>query len=658
MTLFKQLSISITVLFLLMFIGTITINISNTRTFLLNQLESHAQDTATSLGLSLSMHLQDDDTTMLALMIDAIFDRGYYQLIKFEAPSLKLSVERKLGIEIEGMPQQLSSLISLDTPLVSSDVMSGWSKVGTIYVKSHPGYAYQQLWEGIKWLVLWFFIGVFVTLLCVYFGLRVLLRPLKATELQANAIQNLSYETQSHIPATRELKNVVLAMNQMSLRIKVFFEEQTQTAQRLRQIAYYDSVTKLGNRHHFLDRLYAELQTADEYYQGAIFIVQLQTLSGISIKELYRQRGQLVVNEVLVKFATFLTEMTQDVPQYRVLARISGVDFSLFIRGINDDELETVANRTCDFFVALCKTGDSDIGFICNIGVAGYQSGDKIHTLLTRTDNALAESKRNGSNTWYYCKESSKSAMDMHDQEKWQEIITHTLEQQTILLYSQQVIAVNGSQQLPHFEIFARIPSDDSNVSLTPGQFLPFAERMGLALGLDKLIMKRFLAYISQTKNTSLAVNLTLSALTDGNFMDWLYGELEKLDLGDCRVIFELSEKIVLQCIENAAIFANRVRELGHYIALDHFGHNLSSFSYLQSLKPLYVKLDSFYSHQIEQNQDKQFLVTTICGAAHSMGIFVIMTAVENHEAIDIITKLNVDGAQGYVIETPKQIQQ
>ena len=51
MTLFRQLFLILVALFVVMFLGTMLLNFHGTRVFLTEQLESHAQDTATSLGL-------------------------------------------------------------------------------------------------------------------------------------------------------------------------------------------------------------------------------------------------------------------------------------------------------------------------------------------------------------------------------------------------------------------------------------------------------------------------------------------------------------------------------------------------------------------------------------------------------------------------------
>ena len=81
MTLYRQLIIFTLVLFFLLFAGTWYAKLDSTRAFLADQLESHAQDTATSLGLSVSQHVVKNDMPSVESMINAVFDRGYYENI-------------------------------------------------------------------------------------------------------------------------------------------------------------------------------------------------------------------------------------------------------------------------------------------------------------------------------------------------------------------------------------------------------------------------------------------------------------------------------------------------------------------------------------------------------------------------------------------------
>src|SRR5512138_473982 len=126
MTLYRQLIIFTFLLFLLILSGTWYAKLESTRSFLIDQLESHAQDTATSLALSVSPHVTQKDMTTVESMINAVFDRGYYQIVRYEDPRHKPLLERALEVKIENVPQWFVRLITLKTPEATADVMAGW----------------------------------------------------------------------------------------------------------------------------------------------------------------------------------------------------------------------------------------------------------------------------------------------------------------------------------------------------------------------------------------------------------------------------------------------------------------------------------------------------------------------------------------------------
>ncbi|MEO1897527.1 MAG: LapD/MoxY N-terminal periplasmic domain-containing protein [Cycloclasticus sp.] len=82
MSLSKQLLSLILALFLMIFSVNFMLSVENIRSYLEGESQIHAQDTATSLGLSLSPYLVDEKDPVLETMMNAIFDRGYYKEIK------------------------------------------------------------------------------------------------------------------------------------------------------------------------------------------------------------------------------------------------------------------------------------------------------------------------------------------------------------------------------------------------------------------------------------------------------------------------------------------------------------------------------------------------------------------------------------------------
>lgn len=96
MTLSRLLTLLLLAILTVVLAGTIGVNVSNSRRFLSEQLETHAQDTATFLGLTISTLDRKGDPKIAASLIDPVFDRGYYQEIRMVDSSGAQVVERVL----------------------------------------------------------------------------------------------------------------------------------------------------------------------------------------------------------------------------------------------------------------------------------------------------------------------------------------------------------------------------------------------------------------------------------------------------------------------------------------------------------------------------------------------------------------------------------
>ncbi|MEJ2417136.1 MAG: LapD/MoxY N-terminal periplasmic domain-containing protein [Exilibacterium sp.] len=187
MTLFRQLVIALTVLFTCLLAGNLFVSVYNARSYFYEQMQAHAEDTATFLGFTISRAAQQKDVAMLNSMIDVIFDRGYYRRIAYLDLKGEAVVERERPIQIENVPSWFVSSVELPAPLGRAEVVSGWLQVGELVVEGHPGYAYRDLWRVLKEQLWLFAVSVGLSCALAGLGLRYLLRPLRKLEKQAAA---------------------------------------------------------------------------------------------------------------------------------------------------------------------------------------------------------------------------------------------------------------------------------------------------------------------------------------------------------------------------------------------------------------------------------------------------------------------------------------
>lgn len=651
MTLYRQLIIFTFLLFMLLFAGTWYAKLESTRSFLTSQLESHAQDTATSLALSISPHVAEKDMTAVEGMINAVFDRGYYQMITFTDPRQNVLIERRLTVKIEDVPPWFVRWLPLKTPEATSDVMAGWNQGGTIHVNSHPGYAYATLWKDVLNMTLWFAVCAVFVLIAGGFGLRMLLKPLIAVERQADALCRKEYRIQEPLPWTREFRRVVEAMNRMTNKVKEMFEEQVAQAERLQERAYHDPLTGLGNRRYFESQITARLDQHDISAKGCVLLVRIHDL-----EKLNQQRGFKAGDELLKRIAVLLKE-TAGRYANSAFARLTGGDFGIFIPDISYWDAEQIAT---DAMNRLGRLAAEQIAATDNIGHLGATTYDEVTTLgrlLSEADLALGSAMRKGANTWDIRAITEQTDKMPLGQQQWKDILVKALQERRISLDGQPVIENSAVGNVMHLEIFSRIIQEDGKL-LNAAIFMPLAERLQLVSTIDRMVIEEAMKMDFYRKGIGkVAINLSPASLEDDSFTQWIGTFLKALPLDAPRICFEFSEFAAVQHLDLVKEFSAAVREYGHGIGLDHYGQSFSKLGYLRSLHPEYVKVDRAYTSELnDEENDSRFYIASLCAVAHSIDIAVVVEGVESEQQANILRALNPDAMQGYFIGRPQPV--
>ncbi|HDR16066.1 MAG TPA: EAL domain-containing protein [Desulfobacteraceae bacterium] len=653
MTLYRQLIIFTLILFLLLFSGTWFARLSTTRAFLTAQLESHAQDTATSLGLSITQYIQDIEVDMPVVesMMSAVFDRGYYRFVKFVDVKGEVLVEMALDVAVEGVPAWFVRMFPLSTPEASANVMTGWIQAGTVRVKSHPGYAYVTLWQDSVYMSLWFVAcGIFV-LLAGAVGLRFLLRPLYVVEEQAEGLCRMEYRIQEKIPRTRELRRVVEAMNRMTVKVKEMFNEEVARAEDFRSRAYHDDLTGFGNRRYFTGQVTARLDCGDGAVEGALVIAKIQGLD-----EVNKTRGLQAGDDFIKRAASVIREFVS-VYSNAIPARLTGGDFAVYFPDTPPFEAEGIASGLAQRLSGLAAENVALDDNIAHVGAAAYEVPTTLDRLLSEADLALRTAVRAGPNSWHVRAVSDETERMPLGEQQWKESLSRALEKRSIELVGQVVVKTCERDHLLHLEIFSRIIQEDGR-HLSAGVFLPFAERLNLVPTLDRQVLERVRDLDPGRLGVNrIAVNVSPASLRDDAFRNWMKTFLEDFPAESPRIVFEFPEYGAVHNLEMVREFGAYAREKGHGIGLDHYGQSFSNLGYLQSLRPEYVKIDSAFTGELKgEESDGRFYMGSLCSVAHSIDISVIAEGVEMESQWLILKKLNIDAIQGYFVGRPKPV--
>lgn len=652
MTLYRQLLLCTFITLVCLGTGLWMGELKRTRDFLVNQMEAHAQDTATSLGLSLSTLTNGVDIPAMETMINALFDRGYYRIIQLRDIEGKVLIDRHTDTAMEQVPAWFIRLVPLTAPNASALIMHGWQQTGAVAVESNPGYAYLTLWQSAQAAALWFSLtGLTVTLLGGL-GLRSLLKPLRNVEKQAMALCARQFQIQEQLPRTRELRRVVTAMNQMTDRVREIFHEQATMADTLLQRTYQDPLTLTGNRRYLETQINAQFEDKAAPARGFFLLIQIQELQAINQYCGYQTGDQLIKDTAVI-----LQQVCKDLPA-AIIGRLGGGDFALLLPNTDEHTNNRVAAAILDGFcqqVAARQLATTEIT-ACSGGVV-YERPATFSQLLARADTALNTARYNRNNKAVILPFMVGEDTITAGKTEWKELLENIIDKRSIALYYQPTVSNQDIQQAVHYEIFTRV-IDSSGKHLSLSMFIPMAERLGLMPVLDRVILEHiFEQSLHKLAPPRIAINLSPLSLTDDKFVSWLQQQLAQCSRKGIKLHFEFPEFRAIRYGSLIKDFSETVKKQGHVLGIDHFGQGLIHFGYLKSLLPDYVKIDRAITNELRDEQsDSYFFINTLCSVAHSLGIKVIVEGIENEAQWQALATIHLDAVQGFYIKQPEPL--
>jgi len=639
----------ISFLWLATFFGILVINAQSTRNYLVEQMQSHAQDTATSLGLSLTTSIERNDLATMNSMADAIFDRGYYREIVVRNVTGDILLTRTQTTWVKDVPAWFTKTLELDTPRGKSLIMRGWKQFGTVEVVSHPGYAYKELWR-VSLRAFWWILGIGIaSFLLVIFALRFALAPLAKMEAQAVGISRRQFSVLNEMPWARELRRVAEAMNAMSTAVERMLDAQTALTEKMRAKAYQDELTGLANRRNFEERLNHLISTPEEFSGGTLLFVRLDGFKEYNDKN-GRAAGDLLLQDAARLLGDFCSGHERGVP-----ARTDGAEFALLIPDTTPDETSALGGAVIRALSRLQEQSGDRHGILTHIGIAYYQPGQSAEELLAAADTALRAAQNEASNAYRLHGSGDLTDIKVLSATRWKDVIESSLKTGDIVVQYQPVMGFHDKGEL-HFEALVRIATKDGAL-MHASVFTQTAKKLGLTQDLDRLVVEKVLQQMAQSGPQAahkVAVNLFGSSVQNEGFVDWLCARLRENPEKTKRLIFEIAEYGLLDNIDALRTAIHRLRETGAGFAIDRFGHSAASVGYLKNLPLDYIKIDGSYTRHIDRDDDKQFFVQALVGIVHGLGMGAIAKYVETREELEVLKKLRVDGVQGFYIGKPR----
>lgn len=645
MTLRTQLNGIILSILALSFIGSVWINSINSQHFINEQLASHAQDTATSLGLSLSDPLFNEETIVVEATINAIFDRGFYHHITLESIEGEVIYQRIINNKPEEVPAWFINLFPLTAPEKTSMIDTGWTVGGVLKVQSHTGIGYTQLWKSTNDITHATLIIFVFALLLAYLLLQKMYRPIKAISLQAAAIQKRQFIMIKEIPNALELKNFVIAMNKMVSNIKSTFDELTKEATETHNAAYIDQQTGLENRRAFIDAMDALLAESAQH-RGYIMMVRISGLSELNKNQGYQAGDNLV--KQLIEQITFACKADTELKLFRV----SGSEFCLFLENYLQNKIQEFVTELIQQVNGRIEYNEeSKLAFGCINFTSGELFADVMYQLDMATSQALERSEG------FYIKQSELS-QGIHGITNLKVVLDEILTdpKSHIKLNSQKALSLSDKNAFDE-EIFAAFEYQEK--AINTGDIFAIASQYQLTGELDLTIIKMILQQCENghLKDKTLAVNLSRLTLADNKNMQQIINIINSSQFST-QLVIGLPESAILSNINESKSYIEKLTDEGCSICINRFGASMASLQYLIDIRPDQVKLSPTFTRAIDQKENNARMVSAFVRMAHGLDISVIAQCIETEEELYTLKKLKIDAALGYIIERPTLLKQ
>ncbi|WP_226705200.1 putative bifunctional diguanylate cyclase/phosphodiesterase [Microbulbifer elongatus] len=424
--------------------------------------------------------------------------------------------------------------------------------------------------------------------------------------------------------------------------------EARRISSRLSWQSSHDALTRLPNRQTFEHALQQLLNTDTGPRQHHILLY----LDVYQFKVVNDTLGYSAGDALLIALAKILTRC---LGKDDLLGRVGSDEFALLLKDCTLEEAKRIVTRlreaVNDF---VFQWEDSETRPALSIGAVSVDShAPPASQLLASANDACSAARDQGRNRVKFFGDSRK-ALEKRRESTWLAEIHAAIREDRLLLYRQPVVALQDQNRVHHYEVLVRMQGRDGDV-ISPGLFLPAAERYGMIDEVDRWVIRNIFRYMALEQSSGsggfhYAINISGISLGDELFADFVLRELTEAGVAPSRVQFEITETSAINNLDRALVFIHKLRAAGCSFALDDFGRGASSLAYLRQLPVDYLKIDGSFVRNMLEDEIDSAMVSTVDHLAKRMGISTIAEFAETPELLEKLRLMGVDYAQGFGI--------
>lgn len=426
--------------------------------------------------------------------------------------------------------------------------------------------------------------------------------------------------------------------------------ERRSMTERLTYQAYHDVLTGLPNRLAFERQ--AGLMIDDVIINDETCCMIYFDLD--QFKVVNDTAGHAAGDELLIQLSSRLKKLLRS---NDILSRLGGDEFGVLLSKCNREDAKRMAEKILKDvreFLFIYEQRQYQVG--ASIGICMIDANTRdINQVMSEADIACYSAKKAGRNCIRVYDYESEEISEEHRVMNWSSRIKQALQEDKFILFGQKIANYSYiDNRNRSFEILVRLREDDEII--TPGVFMPSAERFGLMVELDRWVIENSFSILASHPGQSCNINLSGDSFKDDGLLSFIKTRFNKYALDPSRVTFEITETVAMGNLSAAREVVSELKDIGVSIALDDFGTGLSSFAYLKHFPVDTIKIDkSFVDDILTDPFDREF-ISSIVAIARALNIKTVAEGVESIATLASLKELNVDAIQGYALHRPEPL--
>ncbi len=431
------------------------------------------------------------------------------------------------------------------------------------------------------------------------------------------------------------------------LRLQDEIDQRKESEKQLHYLIHHDQLTGLPNRNQLQVCLDDAIQNARKNHtRFALFFIDLDRFKEV-IDTLGYQNGDKLIRQIAERLHMALSHNGQVFCQ-------GGEEFALLMPEITSlAHTSHMADSIRKAFEPNFDLDGLNIEIQPNVGIVIYPDhGCNRDMLMRHADMTLVSAKKAERGYRFY-----QETINLFNPQRLTLLtdLRQALQGDDLLLYFQPKVLAR-TEKIVGVESLIRWPHA-SHGFISPGKFIPLAERCGLIKQVTDWILmevpKHWAYWKSKGMDLHISINLTGHELHDPSLPQRIREALEPYEMPFDRIGFEVSEKGVMIDPEQAAHILSMMADMGSTIAIDNFGRGYSSLAYLKTLPVKEIKIDPSFINEVGDHPNEIAIVRSMIDLGHNLGLQVLAEGVNTRVAYQALRTNGCDFLQGDYINNP-----